>query len=132
MANDIYDVLAGRVRHERARAGLTLEALAEKAGVSDSFIAHIETGRKKPSLVTVHRLAVALSLPLSDLLSEDLPPLPKSDAPFLNHVARIIRGKSAKQKDGLLRLIRIAADVVSISQPVPNAQTSFVSADRTR
>ena len=121
MANNIYDVLAGRVRHERARAGLTLEALAEKAGISDSFVAHIETGRKKPSLVTVHRLAIALSLPLSDLLNEDLQPLPKSDAPFLNHVARIIRGKSAKQKDGLLRLIRIAADVVSIAQPVSNS-----------
>ncbi len=113
MATDIYVVLAGRVRYERARAGLTLENLAERAGISDTFVAHIETGRRKPSLITVHRLATALSLPLSDLLREDAQSLPKADVPFLNHVARIIRGKSAKQRDGLLRIFRTAADVLA-------------------
>lgn len=113
MAKDIYGILAERVRQERARAGLTLEALAEKAGVSDTFVAHIETGLRKPSLETVHRLARALDVSLAELLKEELHPLPKSDAPYLNRFVQIVRGKTSRQKDGLLRILKTASDVLS-------------------
>lgn len=113
MERDIYRILADRLRRERARAGWSLEELAERAGISGTFVAHIETGRKKPSLLTVHRLSRALNLPLSDLLKEDRQPLTVDDAAYVNRIAKLIRGKSARKREGLLRVFAAAADVVS-------------------
>ncbi|MHB0997253.1 MAG: helix-turn-helix domain-containing protein [Elusimicrobiales bacterium] len=64
---DIHAVLGERIREERKRAGLTMEKLAELSGISTSFLAYIETKRKKASLETIEKIALALRLPVSDL-----------------------------------------------------------------
>ncbi len=46
----------------RKKAGFTQEKLAEVAELDRMTIALIETGRKRPSVVTVYRLAVALKV----------------------------------------------------------------------
>ena len=75
MRMDIYAVVAGQLRLRRLQAGLTLEALADTAGISTSFLAYLETNKKKPSLATVAKLAAALKIPISELF---IPPLNKS------------------------------------------------------
>ena len=67
MDKNVYDIIGDRVREERKRAGLTIERLAEKTGISTSFLAYIETKKKKASLETVEKLAKALRIPMSDL-----------------------------------------------------------------
>ena len=74
MSKDIYATLAGQLRFKRLQAGLTLEALADTAGISTSFLAYLETNKKKPSLATVAKLAAALKLPVSELLNEKTVP----------------------------------------------------------
>lgn len=110
---DIYLVLAQRLREERARAGLTLDQLAERASVTGPFVAHIEKNRKKPSLTTVQQLAKALDLPISELLKESPQQVTKGDAPYVQRFVRLIQGKTPHQKDGLLRILKTAAEVVS-------------------
>lgn len=53
----------------RAKNGMSQRELARKAGVSDAYIAHLETGqRKNPSLAVLKRLAKALKVPLIELV----------------------------------------------------------------
>lgn len=54
----------------RARRGLSQQALAVRVGVSGAYIAMLETGkRRNPSLMLLQRLAKALGIPVTDLLS---------------------------------------------------------------
>ena len=59
--------IAARVRHLRASRGLTLEALAERSGVSRSMISLIERGESSPTAVLLERLATGLNVPLATL-----------------------------------------------------------------
>ena len=57
------------VQELRTKKELSQRELAQKAGVSDGYIAHLETGlRKNPSLAVLKRIAKALGVPLSVLL----------------------------------------------------------------
>ena len=67
-----YVKLGMRVRQQRALNQLTQEQLAERTGVSTSFIGHIERGEKKASMETVVALCNAMSVSPSMLLQDSL------------------------------------------------------------
>jgi ribosome-binding protein aMBF1 (putative translation factor) len=52
-------VLAGAVMDVRNRAGLTQEGLARKMGTTQPVVARLESGRSRPSMRTLERLAEA-------------------------------------------------------------------------
>ena len=54
-----------RITEERHDAGLTQEALAEKAGLPQSHISRLETGKHSPSRATIEKIAAALGKPVS-------------------------------------------------------------------
>jgi transcriptional regulator with XRE-family HTH domain len=61
--------LATVIRRHREQAALTQEALAKRSKVTRSYIALIESGRKKnPSLDILKRLARALGVPVTELV----------------------------------------------------------------
>lgn len=62
--------LARRLRSLRAEQGLTLEALAERSGVSRSMISLIERGESSPTAAVLDRLATGLGLSLARLFAE--------------------------------------------------------------
>ena len=51
------------VKHFRARAGLTVEKVAEQANITDRYLYRIENEDKKPSFDVLGRLVRALSIP---------------------------------------------------------------------
>lgn len=55
----------------RRKRGLTQAALAAAAGVSQPFVAQLESGSRRGDIATYRRLARALSLGLDDLLPDD-------------------------------------------------------------
>lgn len=59
------------VRRQRALRGLTVEALATRAGLSEDRLAQIEAGTVTPTIKLVWSLATALGVPFSSLLSPD-------------------------------------------------------------
>jgi transcriptional regulator with XRE-family HTH domain len=75
------------VRSHREGLGLTQRSLAQKLGVEASHVAFIESGRRKPSLKLVARLADTLGLDRQTLLilahpeAEALVAEPKSEKP---------------------------------------------------
>lgn len=52
-------VLASAVMDVRTRAGLTQEELARKMGTTQPVVARLESGRTRPSMRTLERLAEA-------------------------------------------------------------------------
>jgi transcriptional regulator with XRE-family HTH domain len=60
--------LGRRVRKLRRERGLTLEALAERSGVSRAMISKVERGEKTPTLVVAAKIAEGLGVGLSQLL----------------------------------------------------------------
>ena len=60
--------LGGRIRDLRGRLGMTLEALAERSGVSRAMISKLERGEKNPTLVVAAKLAEGLGVTLSQLV----------------------------------------------------------------
>lgn len=65
--SDLDRTISRRIRALRAERGLTLEALAEKTGVSRSMISAIERGTTSPTAVLLERLATGLGVMLADL-----------------------------------------------------------------
>ena len=56
-----------QIRHWRLVKGFTLRDMAKLAGCSESFLSKIENDRTTPSLSTLHKIAVALELSISDI-----------------------------------------------------------------
>jgi transcriptional regulator with XRE-family HTH domain len=69
--------LGSAIRARRDRLGLTLEALAERTGVSRAMLSEIERGAKNPTIRVVVRIAEALGCSVSQLLGEQ--PSPAAD-----------------------------------------------------
>jgi transcriptional regulator with XRE-family HTH domain len=112
MGKDIYAVVGARIKVERLRAGLTLEALAEQADISRSFLAYIENNGRKASLETIQRLATALRIPPADLLRDV--PGPKHDAlhDAAQQFAQLVREKSPDETSAVLDIVRAATKSV--------------------
>ncbi|MDB5070339.1 MAG: aroK 1 [Candidatus Eremiobacteraeota bacterium] len=59
-----------RVRQLRARRGMTRKILAKDSGVSERYLAQLETGQGNASLSILRRLARALDVPIGALISD--------------------------------------------------------------
>ena len=59
-----------RVKELCKKKGITLNALAEKIGVSQPSISGIATGKQKPSFDTLEKLATALKVNIAELFEQ--------------------------------------------------------------
>jgi transcriptional regulator with XRE-family HTH domain len=57
-----------RLKTLRAGREMTQEALAERAGISRTYIARLELGQQDPTLGTLRKLAKALKVKVGDLV----------------------------------------------------------------
>src|SRR6185369_12169215 len=62
--------LGHRVRDCRLRRNLSRKGLAGASGVSERYLAELESGRGNISILLLRQISVALGLPLADLLGE--------------------------------------------------------------
>lgn len=60
-----------RIRLLRARQGLSLRALAERCGLSTTAISQIERGDNSPTVSSLHVLATALGVSITDLFQDE-------------------------------------------------------------
>jgi transcriptional regulator with XRE-family HTH domain len=56
------------LREERKRQGLSMSAVAERAGLSQQMVSYVEREMRTPNLDTVLRMAHALDLDAADLI----------------------------------------------------------------
>ncbi|MGH8780237.1 helix-turn-helix transcriptional regulator [Paraburkholderia sp.] len=62
--------LARRVRTLRAQRGMTRKQLAMQSGVSVPYLARVEGGEGNVSIALLHKLSVALNVPMQEFLSD--------------------------------------------------------------
>ena len=101
-----YRGLGKRVRQQRVLNGLTQEQLSEKAGISCSFVGHIERGEKKASLETIVALCNVLSISptvllqdsLSSAVMENHASVGEADKALFNDLMQVLRDHKRQEK----------------------------------
>lgn len=76
-------MLGVKIKSKRNEMRLSLRALAEKVGVTASFLSQIERNLTKPSLDTLRKIALVLDIPAFKLLHES-----KNDNPVVRKTER--------------------------------------------
>jgi XRE family transcriptional regulator, aerobic/anaerobic benzoate catabolism transcriptional regulator len=66
--DDYLNRLGERVREERARRGMTRKILARDSGLSERYLAQLESGKGNLSIKLLRRVSDALNLPLARLV----------------------------------------------------------------
>src|SRR5581483_2139025 len=80
------------VRLGRAKRGITRKRLAEQSGISERYLAQIESGQGNPSVTVLRTLADAFDMPVGDLL----PAEGKRDA-ALARISELLRRLPSKE-----------------------------------
>jgi transcriptional regulator with XRE-family HTH domain len=83
---DLNQQIAARVRQLRAARDLSLEALADRSGVSRSMISLIERGETNATAVVLEKLAAALGITLAGLFE----PPPAAAAPLVRKAEQAV------------------------------------------
>jgi XRE family aerobic/anaerobic benzoate catabolism transcriptional regulator len=78
--------LGDRVREARAKRGMTRKILSRDSGVSERYLAQLETGQGNISILLLRQLATALDMPIETLVHER--PDPSVD---LAHALELLR-----------------------------------------
>ncbi len=63
--------LGERVREARARRGMSRKILARDSGVSERYLAQLESGQGNSSVLVLRQISEALNLPLGELVRDD-------------------------------------------------------------
>ena len=104
--NSLLKEMAAAIRSRRRDAGLTINQLAELAGIDSGFLSYIETGKKAPSIPTAAKIAGALDMRLSDLFEGTSLRRPQSNYKLERQVIAVLHGCSAEQKKAMLALLK--------------------------
>lgn len=64
MSEELFPKIGARVRELRKELGISQEGLAERAHTSPVYLSRIESGKQKPSVQTLNKLARAMDIPL--------------------------------------------------------------------
>jgi transcriptional regulator with XRE-family HTH domain/mannose-6-phosphate isomerase-like protein (cupin superfamily) len=67
-ADPVASGIAAAVRAQRLAAGLSMRALATRAGMSQPFLSNLENSRAMPSIATLYKIAAALGVSPRDFL----------------------------------------------------------------
>lgn len=71
MASQPEPNVGQRIRDARERLGLSLRALAQQAGLSVNAISLIERGENSPTVSSLHLLATALNVSITDFFQDE-------------------------------------------------------------
>ncbi|NLW07604.1 MAG: helix-turn-helix domain-containing protein [Clostridia bacterium] len=96
-------VLGEKLRILRERAGRDLSSLAEAAGISVSYLSEIERGHVYPAISTLKKIAAALEIPLSSLISS---------GGSLGHKLRQIREEQGLTQAELAKAAGVSAGLI--------------------
>ena len=98
--SDYLSLLGERVRETRARRGMTRKILARDSGVSERYLAQLETGQGNVSILLLRQIAQALDTPLQALVLDG--PEPAVD---LVHTTEFLRRLPATELAEARRLL---------------------------
>ncbi|HUP37896.1 MAG TPA: XRE family transcriptional regulator [Candidatus Limnocylindria bacterium] len=117
--SDLNQRIAERVRDLRAAQGLSLDALADKSGVSRSMISLVERGESSPTAVVLEKLAAGLDVMLASLFDTPAGAAPAPSSP----VAR--RDDQPQWRDPASGYLRRNVSPPGMPQPMQIVEVQF-------
>jgi len=75
-ASSTAAAVGAQIRRRREQRGMASAELARRAGIGKATLSGLEAGNGNPTIETLDALAVALRIPLTDLLTRDTDPGP--------------------------------------------------------
>ena len=100
-ADPYLAALGARVRSMRAVRGMSRKVLARQSGVSERYIAQLESGLGNLSIILLRRVAAAIGVPIEDLVADDAK-MPRELA--------LIRERLRTASPSVLAQVRVALD----------------------
>ncbi len=107
--------LGQRVRRMRAMRGMSRKVLSQVSGMSERYIAQLESGLGNVSIMLLRRVAAAIGSPIEDLIEQNsnvhddwplMRPLLRQATPeMIAEVKQILTGNHAKDKQGTPRVV---------------------------
>ena len=82
--DEFLRVVGTRVRNQRSSMSMSRKRLAEVSGVSERYLAQLESGQGNMSIALLRKVTSAVGMSLSMLLSADMPESGSPDRPPLN------------------------------------------------
>lgn len=117
--------IGSRLKELRGIRGISLRSLAEKVGVSASFISQVEQDKCQPSVETLRKISQALDVPTSYLLEADQEEISPSEEvfeirlpnrlPYLSILAEFVGGvcRNHEVPEEVLQDVLLAVDEAS-------------------
>lgn len=99
---DYLGALGERVRALRARRGMTRKSLAAHSGISERYIAQLESGEANASVALLWRVAEAFGITFAELLRA-----PDGAGTVLPELERLLRGLDRERQAAALELLRV-------------------------
>ena len=65
---NIQQALGERIKSIRTKKGLSQQKLAELSDLSYKYIGEVERAQQNPTILTLHKIATGLEVPLSELI----------------------------------------------------------------
>ncbi|MEO0618376.1 MAG: helix-turn-helix transcriptional regulator [Pseudomonadota bacterium] len=94
-----------RVRAARSAAGFSRRVLSEMSGVSQRYLAQLESGQGNISIALLMRIANALDLQLETLIGEATPWDTSADDDEIHTLTRLLRGATREQRDRVRNIL---------------------------
>jgi transcriptional regulator with XRE-family HTH domain len=123
---DFYRDLGRRIAELRRQRGLTQERFAERASITTSYLARIETGARKPTLDVMRRLAEGLGVAVWRLLADESAP---SDA-TRGATGRLVAAARQLRSEDLDLLIEVAQRFDRGALARPDTTSAGAAGDR--
>lgn len=98
-----YAAIGKRIREERKRQGITIDILAQRAGISYVHMCHIEVNRTKVSLPALVSIANALGVTMDFILCDNLE---KKEGAYLTAFEELTRDATPKQIELILEIAK--------------------------
>lgn len=70
-------IVGWNLRRLRVERGLSQERLALAAGIDRAYVGRVERGSENVTITTLEAMAIALAVPVADLLVEPAPDAPR-------------------------------------------------------
>ena len=106
----LMEIVGSNLRFYRAKRHMTQEELAEKVGVSISFCANIERGKKGVSMFVLRDFADALEITVNQLLYDC------NANQHIDNIMVLLQGKSTAYLSWLEQVISIPYDALPNSK----------------
>ena len=101
--DEFLKIVGMRVRSQRSAMSMSRKKLAEVSGVSERYLAQLESGQGNMSIALLRKVTAAINMSLAKLLSADTPELSETSNGSANHQESVRPCDSSTAKDKFSR-----------------------------